>query len=155
MRLIPWTRHRGSEQFYIFRLTRGCLLDFQPFMNVLVHFRPIKEYILGLHRINKKGHIFKTLTQKWSIWEILYQNRYHLPNFGPSEGHLFWIELFRRPPLKLLLWVLRIYSDVQRTVGGSEANTLNRRPFTGRSLEAVVIFLFGLDSLFTSDSRVL
>ncbi len=33
--------------------------------------------------------------------------------------------------------------------------TLDRRPCTGRSPEAVVIFLFGLEALFTRDSRVL
>jgi hypothetical protein len=33
--------------------------------------------------------------------------------------------------------------------------TLDRRPCTGRSQEAVVIFLFGLEALLTRDSRVL
>jgi hypothetical protein len=33
--------------------------------------------------------------------------------------------------------------------------TLDRRPCTGRSQETVVIFIFGLEALFTRDSRVL
>jgi hypothetical protein len=43
--------------------------------------------------------------------------------------------------------------------GGEEsrvyAKTLDRRPCTGRSQEAVVTFLFGLEALLTRDSRVL
>ncbi len=35
------------------------------------------------------------------------------------------------------------------------SKTLDRRPCTGRSQEAVVIFLFGLEALLTRDSRVL
>jgi hypothetical protein len=35
------------------------------------------------------------------------------------------------------------------------SKTLDRRLCTGRSQEAVIIFLFGLEALFTRDSRVL
>ncbi len=37
----------------------------------------------------------------------------------------------------------------------TNAKTLDRRPCTGRSQEAVVIFLFGLEALLRRDSRVL
>jgi hypothetical protein len=46
----------------------------------------------------------------------------------------------------------------QKKVGSGQwatAKTIDRRPCTGRSLEAVVIFLFCLEVLFTRDSRVL
>jgi hypothetical protein len=36
-----------------------------------------------------------------------------------------------------------------------DPKTLDRRPCTGRSQEAAVIFLFGLEALLTRDSRVL
>ncbi len=39
--------------------------------------------------------------------------------------------------------------------GHCKSKTLDRRPCTGRGQEAVVIFLFGLEALFTRDSRVL
>jgi hypothetical protein len=38
---------------------------------------------------------------------------------------------------------------------GQATKTLDRRLCTGRSGEAVVIFLFGLEALLTRDSRVL
>ncbi len=50
-------------------------------------------------------------------------------------------------------WMLELNS-VSRG-GGWRPKTLDRRPCTGKSQEAVVIFLFGLEALLTRDSRVL
>jgi hypothetical protein len=61
---------------------------------------------------------------------------------------------FMRPPpwygtamIIILIIVLEVISSIPKT--------LDRRPCTGRSQGAVVIFLFGLEALFTRDSRVL
>ncbi len=46
-------------------------------------------------------------------------------------------------------------NGADRCIWGLGAKSLDRRPCTGRSQEAVVIFIFGLEALLTRESRVL
>jgi hypothetical protein len=78
------------------------------------------------------------------------------PQIG-SESDRLWNQIgrIRSEKTKLHCGMLRGQNWLKILVIGYSAKILDRRPCTGRSQEAVIIFLFCLEALFTRDSRVL
>ncbi len=69
-------------------------------------------------------------------------------------SRFLWLSSFQHPASKMNI-ARELESRVYVLYIAPKAKTLDRRPCTRRSQEAVVIFLFGLKALLTRDSRVL